>query len=296
MSMDPLRPPSTFGKARRRQAYRRLGDLVRGIHAERHMLTVDEVSGRLGIFQQTYVGVRPITVNRIVGTVDRTRDFGPDFLPRRGDMAERWRGVERAYPQADFPPIVVYEVEGNYFVVDGHHRVAIAKQRGMAQIDAEVTRLRTRFKMPGTLDIGAIIASQQEQLFLEESGLARVRPEAMVACSRPQGYVQLLELVKVHGYNLSLDRSELIELEQAAASWYDHVYLPAVEIIRRDRLDRDFPEASDADLFLYAYHRRLALFPERGDIPIPEAIRIEDRTKGGRPLRLKPKRKASEDT
>jgi len=295
MSMNPLIPPSTFGKARRRQAYRRLADLVRGIRTGRGMLAWDEVGGRMGIFQQAYVGIRPIAVDRIVGTVDRTRDFGPDFLPRRGDMAARWRSVERAYPEADFPPIVVYEVEGNYFVVDGHHRVAIAKQKEMAQIDAEVTRLRTRFKMPETLDIGAIIASQQEQLFLEESALARVRPEAMIVCSGPQGYVQLLELVKVHGYNLCLDRSELIGLEEAAASWYDHVYLPAVENIRRDRLDRDFPEATDADLFLYAYHRRLTLFPERGDIPIPEAIRIEDRTSGG-PMRLRTgKRKNPED-
>ena len=295
MSMNPLIPPSTFGRARRREAYRRLGDLVRGIRDKRRMLTMDEIGERMGIFQQTYVGVRSIPLDRIVGTVDKTRDFGPDFLPRRGDMAERWKRVERAYPEADFPPIVVYEVEGNYFVVDGHHRVAIAKQRGMAQIDAEVTSLRTRFKMPSIAEIGPIIASQQQQLFLQESGIARARPEAVIECSRPQGFVQLLELVKVHGYNLSLEREAFVALEAAAGDWYDRVYLPAVEVIRKDRLDRDFPDATDADLFLYAYRRRLALFPERGDIPISEAIRLDERTTA-RPGRLRPaERKDPED-
>jgi hypothetical protein len=60
------------------------------------------------------------------------------------------REVERAFPTAEFPPIVASEVDGSHFLVDGHHRVAIARQRGIRELEAEVTRLRTRFPLPLT--------------------------------------------------------------------------------------------------------------------------------------------------
>ena len=58
----------------------------------------------------------------------RGGDFDRDFQPRRPDVRERWRRVERAFPEAGFPPIVVYQLGDAYFVIDGHHRVAIARQ------------------------------------------------------------------------------------------------------------------------------------------------------------------------
>jgi hypothetical protein len=37
------------------------------------------------------------------------------------------------------PPIFVYRVGDEYFVVDGHNRVSVARQRGLTHIHAEVT-------------------------------------------------------------------------------------------------------------------------------------------------------------
>lgn len=36
------------------------------------------------------------------------------------------------------PPIIVYKVGNEYYVLDGNHRVAIAKELGIEFIDAEV--------------------------------------------------------------------------------------------------------------------------------------------------------------
>jgi hypothetical protein len=264
---------SSFGKARRREAYRRLSQIA-GRGRSRPLLSLDEVSRRLQAFEQTYVGVRPIRIADVVGTVSRVEDFDRDFLPKRSKIQERWRSVEGSFPEGDFPPIVVYELDGRYFVVDGHHRVAIARQRGIEFIDAEITRLRSRTKLPPDADIGAIIMAEQERRFGEESGLERARPEATIEFSRPQGYIELLEHIKIHGFHLMMERAEALSVEEIAGDWYDRVYLPTVEAIHREGLTELWPKATDADLFLWVGQRRRELFPERtDDLDIEGAVR-----------------------
>jgi len=137
------------------------------------LLVFEEVKERLRFFEQTYVGIRAIPVAAIVGSSGRSRDFDKNFLPLRPDLRERWTAIERAFPEGGFPPIVVYQVAGSYFVVDGHHRVAIAKLRKQEFIDAEITELRTRYELPEGADIGEIIFREQQHLLMQESGLER---------------------------------------------------------------------------------------------------------------------------
>jgi hypothetical protein len=254
---------STFRKARRREAYRRLSKIA-GRRRSRPLLSLDEVSRRLEAFEQSYLGVRPIPVSKIVGTLSRVDDFDRDFLPKRSKIQERWRSVEETFPEGDFPPIVVYELNDRYFVVDGHHRVAIARARGIEYIDAEITRLRSRWDIPPE-DIATIIMAEQRRRFLEESGLERARPEAGIEFSRPQGYIELLEHIKIHGFHLLMERGEPMSMEGIAGDWYDRVYLPTVEAIHREALNDLLPRATDADLFLWVGQRRRELFPERTD-------------------------------
>lgn len=276
--MSDLEPeaPSTFRRARRREAYRRLSQ-VAGRGDARPLLSLDEVTKRLGAFEQSYVGIRPIPVADVVGTVSRVEDFDRDFLPKRSKIQERWKQVEQSYPESDFPPITVYEIDGRYFVVDGHHRVAIAKQRGTEFIDAEVTQLRSRTPLPRDADIGAIIMAEQQRRFMEESGLGRARPQARIEFSRPQGYIELLEHIKIHGYHMMMKRNRLLSVEEIAGDWYDRVYLPTVEAIHREGLNDLWPKATDADLFLWVGQRRRELFPER-----PDELDIEGTVKAAR--------------
>jgi hypothetical protein len=264
---------TTFDRARRRSAYRRLARLVGRPGGPGDLLPLEETTRRLRPFARRYVGLRAISVRQIVGTESRAGDFDREFLPRRPDIGERWRRVEQAFPDGDFPPIVVYRVGDAYFVVDGHHRVAIARERGMETIDAEVTELRARWHLPAEADIVELIHAEQERIFMDESGLARARPEARIRFSRPAGYIELLENVQIHGYHLMLGAGRAFEPAEIAADWYDRVYLPALEAIRREGLDRACPEATEADLFLSVYQRRRELVPERGCTPLEEAAR-----------------------
>lgn len=293
---------STFHRARRQEAYRRLGRILLR-RPPQPLLTLDEVSRRLGVFRQSYVGVRAIPVDRIVGTVSRVPDFDRDFLPQTSEVRDRWRQVEFTFERSDFPPIAVYEVDGRYFVTDGHHRVAIAKQREVDFIDAEVTSLETRWKLPPDADIPRLILAEQERMFIEESGLGRARPEARIEFTRPPGYIELLEQIKVHGYHLMRERGEAVTPEAVAGDWYDRVYRPTVEAIHRERLDEVWPRATEADLFLWVTQRRRELFPERGGLGVDEAVRAakEDQPGGAEGKtaravkRLAPRRKPREN-
>jgi hypothetical protein len=249
-----------------------MADFVRKREPE-HLLSLDEVSRRLRVFEQTYVGIKPIPVAKVVGTISRGADFDRDFLPRRTEIAQRWRRVEQTFADGSFAPITVYELDGSYFVVDGHHRVAVARQRGTEHIDAEITRLRSRWPLPEGADIGRIIMAEQQRGFMEESGLDRSRPEARIEFSRPQGYIELLENIKVHGYHVMTQRGEVLSVEELAADWYDRVYLPTTRAIKREGLWELFPGTTKADLFLYISQRRRELFPERGGMDIDQAVR-----------------------
>jgi hypothetical protein len=82
--------------------------------------------------------------------------------------------------------------------------------------------------------------------------------------------VELLELVKIHGYHLMQERGEVLPSEEIAADWYDRVYAPALQAIRNEGL---YPRAHEGDLFLCVYERQRDLFPERGGVGWEEAAR-----------------------
>lgn len=272
MRWDLLPDLTSFDAARRKEAYRRLSETVRG-RGRSELLDLDEVRSRLGTFQESYVGIEPIPVARIIGTAGRSRDFDRDFLPLDERLRDRWRKVEQTFPRGDFPPIVVYEVGGSYFVVDGHHRVAVAKQRGVEFVDAEVTRLETKQPLPEDADVGALILAEQERRFLEESGLGATRPNARIRCSRPDGYPELMDLIRVHAYRLSVERGEVVDLRETATDWHDRVYAPTLEEIRSEGLPGLIPEATEGDLFLWVSDRLRALRLEEPEAGVGEAAR-----------------------
>lgn len=263
---------STFDRARRRSALRRLLRPLRG-SASPDLLPLEEATRRLGPFARHHAGVRAIPLDSVLGTEGRGRDFDRDFLPRRRDVGPRWRRVERAFPEGDFPPIVVHQLGGAYFVIDGHHRVAIARQRGMETIDAEVTELRARWRLGPDAGPGELVHAEQERLFMAGSGLDRIRPGLALTVTRPVGYVELLETVQLHGYHAMLAAGRALERHEIARGWLDEVYEPTVTAIRREGSAWACRNATEADRFLHVWHRRRELVPEAGCLPLELAAR-----------------------
>src|SRR4051794_17494500 len=204
------------------------------------LLGLDDVRDRLHVVGQVYGGVQPIPVARIVGSLDRTADFDRNFRPRRGFSRGRLESLRAAFPDGAMPPIEVHELGGSFFVADGHHRVALARERKIEFVDAEITRLRTNYELGPDVDVAQLVHTEQQRIFGEESGLASARPDAVIEFSRPGGYPELLEIVKVHGYDLARSRGALPSRAGVAASWYDEEFLPGVAALRREQLPEKY--------------------------------------------------------
>jgi hypothetical protein len=272
MSWDRLPPLSTYPKARRKEMVRHLGNLLRRRpHSE--LLNLEDVQDRLHSYEQSYIGMRPIRVDEIVGSVARSSDFDDEFLPRSTLSPQRWQSLENRFPDGGFPPISVYKVGEAYFVADGHHRVAIAKQRKTEFIDAEIIEVHTQFEVTADTDVTRLVHLGLQRLFLEESGLGALVPGARFTFTRPQGYPELLDHVKVHGWNLIMSRGEYISREEIARSWFETVYLPTIKEIKKSRLSEMMERVTVDDIFLWVADRWRHLFPERGSLSFEQIVR-----------------------
>jgi hypothetical protein len=86
-------------------------------------------------------GVREIPLELISATVEPSRatQFDRWFRPHGKRSRGRWERLWIAEQRGEIlPPISVIAVDGTYAVLDGHHRVSVARARGAATIDAVV--------------------------------------------------------------------------------------------------------------------------------------------------------------
>ena len=224
------------------------------------LLPLAEVTERLRVTGHSYVGVRSIPLEKIIGSVDRACEFDRDFRPQRRDSDARMRALQAAFPNGDFPPISVFEVGGAYFISDGHHRVALAHQREQLAIDAEVVRLATNYRLTPEVNIPRLVHTELRRMFMEESGLQVVRPDIDISFSNPAGYLELLETVKAHGWDLARCLGRIPTPEELGMSWLTEVYQPGLRALQEAGLNCPEEDATEADAFLWLYQRRRALW------------------------------------
>src|SRR5215213_241394 len=160
---------------------------MRGLTARRPdgLLELDEVERRLKPFGRRYLGVREIPLDALVGTDSGANSFTRDFRPLHAFSRDRLRSLQGAFADGAFPPIVAVKLGEAYFVIDGHHRTALARRGGAAMIDADVTELIARVPLPAGADMLEVVLRELERIFLEDSGLAEARRGERVSVSRP---------------------------------------------------------------------------------------------------------------
>ena len=108
----------------------------------RHLLNYNDVIRNLPFCGQRDEGVEAVPVDNIVGTVGRTGDFDAAFRPLHPKEEARWVSIYRAFfADIILPPVELYRVGETYFVVDGHHRVSVARANGQRYLDAHIIEI-----------------------------------------------------------------------------------------------------------------------------------------------------------
>jgi hypothetical protein len=246
-------------------------DVLAALKGEKNtLLSYDDVKEKLRIGGPIYRGMRTIPVAQIVGSLNRYHEFDRAFLPKNDSFANRWQSVDRAfYQEISLPPIVLYKVGEVYFVVDGHHRVSVAREQGQAFIDADVRECSTKINITPDLKLEDLEILQEKVLFLESTGLDRIRPDAYIKLNIPDGFSRMLEHIAVHRYFMGIDKKRDISEEEAVAHWYDKVYLPIVKVIRESDIMQEFPHKTEGDLYLWVLDHQSYLHEQGHDLQPP---------------------------
>ena len=106
----------------------------------RTLLDLDAVRAACVLRACHHDGVRSVAIDRIQGSEGRCHDFDARFRPLRSHSRERWVRIAAArLMRAPLPPVTLTLVGDRYFVLDGHHRISVARALGQTEIDAEVT-------------------------------------------------------------------------------------------------------------------------------------------------------------
>jgi hypothetical protein len=229
------------------------------------LLSYDEIKEKLHIGGPIYQGVKTIRVDQIVGSLNRYHEFDRAFLPKDDQLARRWQNVDRAfYQEVNLPPVVLYKVGQVYFVVDGHHRVSVAREQGQTFIDAEVRECATRVNITPDIKTEDLEILHSKIHFLERTSLDHIRPEANIKLTIPDGFDRMLEHIAVHRYFMGLDLLRDISEQEAVAHWYDKVYLPIVEVIRKSDILKAFPGKTEGDMYMWTLDHQHYLSKEQG--------------------------------
>ncbi|MBL6966548.1 MAG: universal stress protein [Anaerolineales bacterium] len=239
-----------FRRARRLAATNEIIRKLRGQPVE--LLPFDEVSPHIHAQDGRNRGLQHIPLDAIVGSVGRYADFTRDFLPRSGALQDRWARVKSKFHNLeDMPPIQVYQVGAVYFVLDGNHRVSIARDSGATQIRAYITEFQADIEITTDTDLDSMILAVEQAEFFAKTQLNQRQPIPNLRITSPGRYKilegQINNLLKKH----QRDENAAFSFEGAAQLWYEDMYLPVIETIRNHRLLENFPDRTETDLYVW---------------------------------------------
>lgn len=264
--MDSLGRYSTavqdFKRARARaglqEALSRLGG------PSNRLLSFEKVRKLIGESQTLARGLQDIPIDSIIGSVGRYEDFNRQFLPRQESQVGRWANVRIAADQQGLPPIEVYKIGDVYFVLDGHHRVSVARELGARHIEAYVTEIPTSVRISPTDKPEEMILKAERAKLLEDTGFDRSHADLELRLTLPGRYAELREHIAVHQYFMGLEQEREASFQEAAEHWLENVYQPAVSAIRSLDLLRDFPNRTETDIYLWLMKHRSELVGKLG--------------------------------
>jgi hypothetical protein len=254
---------SDFSRARFKAFLNKVWGTISG--RPTNLLSYDDIKEKLHIGGPIYRGVKTIRMEQIVGSLNRYHQFDRAFLPIQDETSSRWQNVDRAYYEDIYlPPIVLYKVGQVFFVVDGHHRVSVAREQGQEFIEAEIRECSTRVNITPDIKLEDLEILGDKVRFLERTGLDDLRPKANIKLTIPDGFERMLEHIAVHRYFMGLDLQRDIEEKEAIAHWYDTVYKPIVKVIRQSKILKEFPGKTEGDLYLWVLDHQRYLSQDEG--------------------------------
>lgn len=191
-------------------------------------------------------GICEVPLNRIVGSVGRYHDFDGRFQIKSHVPSDRLQQIKNAMRHnKPLPPIKLYQIKDEYYVLDGNHRVAAAKEFGHDTINAKILEF-----IPSTNTLENILY-REKSAFREKTGLSE--PIELTEVGK---YDYLQHQIQIHREHLQSTGGRAVPYSAAALDWLRTIYAPLTGIVKKSGLLEHFPNRTIADLYVYiSYHQ-----------------------------------------
>ncbi len=201
----------------------------------------DQIRKNEKAYETVKRGTATVPLDKIKGSVGRYSDFDKQFRLKGAGSEERLTSLIQAMQEGrPIPPVSLYQIKDNFYIVDGHHRVTAARKLGQSHIQSKILEL-----LPSN-------ESVENRLYLEKIEFRdRVGIPKVIDFTEPGQSEYLLEQVTMHQSFLAEENREAVSLEEAGADWYRSIYLPLRTLIKNSGLLRSFPDRTMDDLYLY---------------------------------------------
>lgn len=272
----------------------------------RRLLSFDEEQARRGAYARRDAGLQTIEVARVVGSVGRAGELDGRFRYRSvwapKNSGSRAMRLGALFESGKVPPLELYAIGDDLFVLDGHHRVGVALARGQEFLEAHIVEhlldrqdpanqvyyeRRAFAAATGLSDIHATDAGRYPKL------LSRIRDHRVALSNetpvggrgtpfgpgeRPRhdawrgSWPTLPAAVRTSEVFRATAASEL-NLRAAARDWREAEYLPVVEVLRAERIPDAFPGRAMGDLYGYVLDHCWYASERRGwDVGLESAL------------------------
>jgi hypothetical protein len=147
--------------------------------------------------------------------------------------------------------VELYRIGDVYFVKDGNHRVAVARQLRLDSIEAAVWAFPVEVELGPDDRLDDVLIRFGERNFLEQTRLQELAPDHGIRFTTPGRYYELLAQIEELQKKLELIDEAPVSYEEAVLAWYELIYLPTVQILNETSLLHEFPGRTEADLFVW---------------------------------------------
>ena len=218
-------------------------------------------------------GIQAIPIDKIIGSLGRYLDFSETLLPKRTDGSSRYEYIKSLMKkEINLAPIQVYQMLDNYFIIDGHHRVAVAKNEFKAKyIDAEVTEIKFNFEL--SKDKNYVFDSESTKKFLikiEEYAFEKATFLNNEILIHPLKVTELKSYTilnqEILDFKQNYNNGELLKKSIMFVSykWYAERFLPAVKLMKTEDILSKFANRTYTDLYVWIQKHKYFLSQQAG--------------------------------
>jgi hypothetical protein len=188
-------------------------------------------------YNNSYLGIQNIPLDKIVGSVQKNEDFKMGFIPKNNIVKTRWCNIYmEMLGDGKLPPINLYKIRDEYYVYDGNHRVSVANYLNFVSIEAEVTEF---FSGEGT----------EEELKYRGKFEFLKTTKLDIELSNGDDYRKILRDIK--------EVEEEDNIEEKARFWKFNIFNPIITILKFNDLIGE--EELDGDAYIKFFSHRMYL-------------------------------------